>query len=118
MGDLLDKAFMAAGRWPDVVLSGHVHDYQRFSRSVDGHQITYVVIGNSGYHNLHKLAKDATAGMDLGAGVTFEYGDASEYGYLRLTVDAGKISGSYTGVTPGVMPDGSDRTVTAGKDTF
>ena len=125
MGDLLDKAFMAAGRWPDVVLSGHVHDYQRFSRTVtptenasDERTVTYIVIGNSGYHNLHKLAKDATAGMDLGAGVTFEYGDASEYGYLRLTVDAGKISGSYTGVTPGVMPDGSDRTITAGKDTF
>jgi hypothetical protein len=33
-------------------------------------------------------------------------------------VTGGRISGSYTGVKPGVMPDGSDAKVTAGKDTF
>jgi predicted MPP superfamily phosphohydrolase len=118
MGDALDEAFAASGRAPDMVLSGHVHDYQRFLRVYGEKKIAYVVIGNSGYHNLHLLAKDAEAGKEIESGVTFEYGDAHEYGFLRLTVSGGKISGEYTGVHPGTMPDGSDATVTPAKDAF
>jgi hypothetical protein len=118
MGNALDSAFRAAQRWPELVLAGHVHDFQSFTRQVSGKAVRYVVIGNSGYHNLHQLASDATAGMDLGGGVTFEYGDASEYGYLALTVTRGKIAGEYIGVKPGVMPDGSDAQVTTGKYRF
>jgi hypothetical protein len=118
MGTALDGAFTAARRTPDLVLSGHVHDYQRFSRTYQGRTIPYVVIGNSGYHNLHQLASGAIPGAQVGAGVTFEYGDASEYGFLALTVSGGKISGEYTGVKPGTMPDGSDAQATPRKDTF
>ncbi len=32
----IDSACQAAGLWPDAVLSGHAHLYQRFSRSVPG----------------------------------------------------------------------------------
>jgi hypothetical protein len=118
MGDALDQAFKDSGRAPDMVLSGHVHDYQRFTRVFGQKKIVYVVIGNSGYHNLHLLAKDAAPGEKVVDGVIFEYGDAKEYGFLRLTVSGGKIAGAYTGVTPGMMPDGSDATVTPDKDTF
>jgi hypothetical protein len=118
MGDALDSAFKGAQRWPDLVLAGHVHDFQSFTRQVPEKAVRYIVIGNSGYHNLHQLASDATAGMDLGGGVTLEYGDASEYGYLALTVTKGKIAGEYIGVKPGVMPDGSDGQITAGKYKF
>lgn len=118
MGEALDQAFESSGRVPDLVLSGHVHDYQRFVRAHGDKAIPYVVIGNSGYHNLHLLAKDAAPSKEIAKGVTFEYGDASEYGFLRLTVADGKLSGEYTGVRPGTMPDGSDATVTAAKDTF
>lgn len=118
IGEALDKAFKESGRAPDMVLSGHIHDYQRFSRVFGDQKIAYVVIGNSGYHNLHLLAKDAKPGEEIAAGVTFEYGDAAEYGFLRLTVSGGKISGEYTGVHPGTMPDGSDATVTPAKDAF
>jgi hypothetical protein len=34
MGEVLDAAFQASGRTPDLVLSGHVHDYQRFTRTM------------------------------------------------------------------------------------
>jgi predicted MPP superfamily phosphohydrolase len=118
MGEALDGAFKASGRAADLVLSGHVHDYQRFSRVFEGKTIPYIVIGNSGYHNLHQLAKDAKAGEEIEDGVTFEYGDAKEYGFLRLTVSGGKIAGEYSGVHPGTMPDGSDATVTPAKDSF
>jgi hypothetical protein len=118
VGEVLDQAFDTSKRTPDLVLSGHVHDYQRFTRRRGKETIPYIVIGNSGYHNLHVFAKGTKAGEEVGDGVTFEYGDAAEYGFLRLTVSAGKISGEYSGVKPGTMPDGSDATVTPSKDTF
>jgi Icc-related predicted phosphoesterase len=118
MGKALDDAFDASGRTPDLVLSGHVHNYQRFTRRRGDVEIPYIVIGNSGYHNLHRFAKGSTVGEEIGDGVTFEYGDASEYGFLELTVSKGKISGSYTGVKPGRMPDGSDATIAAAKESF
>jgi acid phosphatase type 7 len=118
MREALDSAFDAAQRWPEVVLAGHVHDFQHFTRQTSAKTVQYVVIGNSGYHNLHQLAADASPGMDLGEGLTFDYGDAASYGFLALTVGAGQISGEYVGVTPGTMPDGSDAEVTPGKYSF
>ncbi len=117
MGDALDSAFQASGRLPRLVISGHVHDYQRFTRSGLAQAIPYVVIGNSGYHNLHRLAPGSNPGEELVPGVTFEYGDDSEYGFLKLTVDGGKISGEYVGVTPGVTPNAPPQ-ITPAKDTF
>lgn len=118
MLNALDAAFAAANRAPDLVLSGHVHDYQRFSRNYQGKVIPYIVAGGSGYANLHRLASGAAPGMDLGNGVTFEFGDDTDYGFLTLTVAGGKISGSYTAVVPGTMPDGSDGKATPDKDKF
>jgi hypothetical protein len=111
MGEALDGAFTSASRAPDLVLSGHVHDYQRFTRTLDGKQLPYVVIGNSGYHNLHRLAQDAQLGMQVADGIVFEFGDDKHWGFLELTIDGMKISGSYTAVT-------KDGEVTAGVDTF
>jgi len=37
----IDAASRAAGFWPDAVLSGHAHLYQRFTRKVDGREIPY-----------------------------------------------------------------------------
>ena len=118
MATALTESFQSASRWPQLILTGHVHDYQRFSWQLGTESIPTIVIGNSGYHNLHQLASDAKPGLNVAPGVTFEYGDASEYGFLALTVSAGTIRGSYNGVKPGVMPDGSDATVTPDKDTF
>jgi hypothetical protein len=117
MGGALDSAFQASGRLPRLVISGHVHDYQRFTRSDLAQAIPYVVIGNSGYHNLHRLAPGSNPGEELVPGVTFEYGDDSEYGFLKLTVDAGKIKGEYVGVTPGATPNAPPQ-ITPVKDTF
>lgn len=117
MGAALDQAFEGAKRCADLVVSGHVHNYQRFDRVYWAKHIPYLVVGNSGYHNLHKLAAGATPGQDLGNGVTFAAGDDSHYGFLALQVTAKKLSGRYFAVTPGKMPDGSDATVSLA-DTF
>jgi hypothetical protein len=111
MGEALDRAFATSGRNPDLVLSGHVHDYQRFTRSFKGTKVPYVVIGNSGYHNLHLLATGARPGEQLTPDVTFEFGDDRGWGFLELTVDGKTIGGKYTTVT-------KDGKVTADADTF
>jgi len=117
MGTALDSAFKTSGRLPQLVISGHVHDYQRFTRSNLAQPIPYIVIGNSGYHNLHRLAPGSNPGQQLAPGVTFEYGDDSEYGFVKLTVDGAKISGEYVGVTPGTTSNAPPK-VTPRKDTF
>jgi hypothetical protein len=112
MGEVLDAAFQTSGRVPDLVLSGHVHDYQRFTRTMaDGTDLPYIVIGNSGYHNLHKLAKGATPGEQLADGVVFEAGDDSNWGFLALTSDSAHITAEYIRVA-------KDGTITPNVDSF
>jgi hypothetical protein len=113
MGKVIDDAATAAGRWPDMVISGHVHDYQRWTRTVDGKAIPYIVCGASGYRNLHPFAADVTkfpwASPD--PTVILEGGIAKSWGFLTLTVTPGKISGVYTAVSKAGA-------VTANADTF
>lgn len=45
----LDSACEKAGLWPDAVVVGHAHLYQRFIRTAGGAQIPYFVAGNGGY---------------------------------------------------------------------
>ena len=63
MLDDLDRAFDAGGVGPDVVISGHSHNYQRFHR-VDsaGGEVPYIVAGNGGHGpiGLLKLSRDRT----------------------------------------------------------
>jgi hypothetical protein len=99
MGDALDGAFAASGRTPDLVLSGHVHDYQRFTRTLGGKEVPYVVSGNGGYHNLHRLAPDAKPGDQIAGDVRYEFGDDQHWGFLELTVAGHAIAGSYSAVT-------------------
>jgi hypothetical protein len=54
---LLDGSFREADVFPDIVFSGHVHNYQRFSKNYPGSKIIpYIVSGAGGYADLHKLA--------------------------------------------------------------
>jgi acid phosphatase type 7 len=58
---VLDKAFRQSHRLPDIVFSGHVHNYQRFTRELDiggkKHEIPYLVIGTDGHWELHDMQK-------------------------------------------------------------
>lgn len=104
MHDALDSAFAKAGRWADMVLAGHVHDYQRFTRKVasTGRQIPYVVAGAGGYWHLHTIAKvngvkpTLPVSMSLtGDTVTLESYVDDRHGFLRLEVGSNSISGKY-----------------------
>lgn len=112
MGTVIDRASAAANRWPDLVMSGHVHSYQRFTRTAGGKQIPYIVCGASGYHNLHAMSPSVGAlPWQAQPGLVLDAAIDNLYGYLTLTVAAGKITGSYTTVT-------KTGAVTTNADTF
>lgn len=116
MGELLDEAFERAKRWPDMVLSGHVHNYQRFSRTHKRDTIPYIVAGAGGYHRLHKLAS-SQSGKPVKAGTSFakdcklERFCDDQWGFLRLTITKQAIKGEYIAVN-------RDGKVTTGYDKF
>ncbi len=54
---VLENAFEVTGVRPDIVFSGHVHNYQRFCKTyTDGNKIPYIVAGAGGFDELHPVA--------------------------------------------------------------
>jgi 3',5'-cyclic AMP phosphodiesterase CpdA len=104
MGGVLDAAIAGSGRIPDVVLTAHVHNYQRFTRSLEGHELPYLVAGAGGYWHLHYMAKDdngqplPTPWQTPDATVTLRSYCEDRHGYLRLTVTKTELSGEYVTV--------------------
>lgn len=111
MADALENAIRDTGRVPNLVLNGHVHDYQRIEQKIaPGGPTPFIVAGNGGYHNLHKLHSAAgTTAADTGAKLI--YGNDTVWGYLKLTIDEKSIKGQSTEV-------GRDGTVKLGVDKF
>jgi hypothetical protein len=104
MRTLLTNAFTASGRTPDLVLSGHVHNYQRFSVPAGDLPLTYVVAGAGGYPNLHTMgqvdgAPPPIPWTDPATGATLEsYNREHRHGFLRLNITKTEITGTYTTV--------------------
>jgi hypothetical protein len=98
----IDAACVAAKIWPDIVLSGHAHLYERYTRTMnaDGRQIPYVVAGNGGYLNL-STPRTGKNGVNPQPGIPGNDGKGNQltldvynntlYGFLRLTVDGDSI---------------------------
>jgi len=96
MADVLENAIRDTGRVPNLVLAGHVHDYQRIEQTIapDG-PTPFIVCGNGGYHNLHAIHSSAgDTAPDTGA--TLKYGADKVWGFVTLTIDANNISGTTT----------------------
>ena len=95
----LNAAFEATGRYPHLILSGHVHNYQRFTLATEDKEIPYVVAGAGGYTNLGKVhkvnGKYPGVPLKLDNGLTLEQYDQDDFGFLRLEIDAATIVGSY-----------------------
>jgi kumamolisin len=85
MSEDIDKACESAGLRPDAILSGHAHLYQRYTRTVDGAEVPYIVSGSGG-HGLTKPQANISA-ENLPEGYALTVKPIMEYGYLTLTVD-------------------------------
>src|SRR5260221_12107082 len=93
MADALENAIRDTGRVPNLVLSGHVHDYQLIEQKIAPSGPTpFVVCGNGGYHNLHAIhSNPGDVAPDSGA--LLKDGADKAWGFLTLTIDANQISG-------------------------
>ncbi|HKV88837.1 MAG TPA: metallophosphoesterase [Candidatus Dormibacteraeota bacterium] len=84
----IDSACEEAGLWPDAIVSGHAHLYQRFTRTIaGGRQIPYIVAGSGG-HNVSLPRGEVVGKAPITWGeYTLVKEPLLEYGYLTVTVD-------------------------------
>jgi hypothetical protein len=119
----IDALCAKTGVWPHAFLSGHAHNYQRFTRTrnADKTQIPYIVCGNGG-HGLQALSKStgqvlrapqviqkSASGTDL---VVLENYDDQNYGYLRIIVTQQQLRVEYHRASDGPSSKSPDDSVT------
>jgi hypothetical protein len=97
----IDAACAAAKIQPDLVLAAHSHDYERYTRFVQGdqgeQQIPFIVAGGAGRGLSPKVTPaDRVRHGDL----TYEK-SLRGYGYLKITVDRQKIEVIFSQVEAG-----------------
>jgi hypothetical protein len=108
----IDALCAEAGVYPHAVLSGHAHNYQRFTRSIrfagTSYQVPFVVCGGGG-HDVVPLVRaqggtvpaEPVDGANVGyldpdpavpaTGLVLAHHDDRTYGYLRATVTAQQL---------------------------
>lgn len=105
----LNAAVQTASRIPDLVLSGHVHNYQRFTGVLNGKNVPMIVAGAGGYNKqLHTLAKvfhnsKLPITMTGSTGQLENFND-SQHGYLRITVTKKSMLCEYVAVPDTAAP--------------
>ncbi len=97
MAKELEDAINASRRLPNMVLTAHVHNYQRIELQLAGHTIPFLVIGNSGYWNLHHLGA-APGYADPETEAKLIQGIDSRHGFMTLEVSPKIINGHFTTV--------------------
>jgi Calcineurin-like phosphoesterase len=119
----IDKICDAVGVWPHAFLSGHVHNYQRFTRTRthEGTQIPYIDCGNGG-HNLRQLTKKGSAvlrapqiiqkAQGKNDQVVLENYDDQNYGYLRIVATSAQLRIEYHPASDGAHAKTPDDSVT------
>jgi Calcineurin-like phosphoesterase len=129
----IDTICKATGFYPHAFLSGHAHNYQRFTRAVrfggKDYEVPFIVCGDSG-HNVNRLvqgrrgqpAQEPHYGaradyLDSGAavqarGLTLNHYDDLNYGYLRITVDKARLRIGFHQVGKGSLPQSQADMVT------
>lgn len=97
MIEFLESAFEEAGVKPDVVFSGHVHNYQRFSKHyADGKTVPFIVAGAGGFEELHTLADPADTAYDTQSPLLEQvqldnYCD-NKHGFLKIEIEKNPFS--------------------------
>jgi hypothetical protein len=91
----LDACCKQAGLWPDLVLSGHAHLYQRFTRTVDGgRQTPYLVAGSGGFAATAPQGKLPKAPVQAGDHV-LEIDPIIDFGYLTIETDGKTLTATF-----------------------
>jgi Calcineurin-like phosphoesterase len=105
----LDSVCKTANILPDIVLSGHAHLYERYTRYVGDNQIPFVVAGMGGYFNLSGFKKTKSGTKPKppvitkdpqGNKLTLEQYNDQDFGYLVLTVSPTTLNCTFVSVDP------------------
>ncbi|HLZ16853.1 MAG TPA: hypothetical protein VKQ08_07425, partial [Cyclobacteriaceae bacterium] len=95
LGADLDDAFTKGGLWPDLVLNGHAHLYERFERDVNGRKMPYIVAGCGGY-NLSPFEQASDPNVKVPSTLAQKYPGLRSYvkafGYLKVKVSKSKLA--------------------------
>jgi acid phosphatase type 7 len=120
---VLFESFAATGKYPHLILSGHVHNYQRFTTKERGKhgafEVACLVNGNGGYSKLGKLRKihgrAPQTPMQLSGTLVLETYDEDNFGFVRFEVTKEQIVGTYLSApyeeTKTPMPETTDQFV-------
>jgi hypothetical protein len=88
----IDSACTAAGVWPHAVFSGHAHNYQRYTRLVNAFQIPFMVAGCGGHSPLSSMRSTIRTPYKIDSTLTLESYDDTDFGYLRVIVNASTMT--------------------------
>lgn len=122
MIEFLEEAFEETGVLPDIVFSGHVHNYQRFTKKYkNGKVVPFIVAGAGGYDELHPVAQlsDPRFFTDpkLFEGVNMESYADNKHGFLKIAIKKtnGKLTllGKYYTIPLKELPDNEMTTTLA-----
>jgi hypothetical protein len=100
----IDAICEKVGVWPHAFLSGHAHNYQRFTRTQGKRQTPFLVIGNGGHavnpltHKGNPALRTPMAQPSLSNksdSVVFENYDDQDFGYARIIADAKQLRIEY-----------------------
>ncbi len=111
--ETLDGAYAKSGRRPDLVLTGHVHDFQRYTEVIDGQHFPHIVAGAGGYVHLHPMQRrpdgsplEVPFKLQDADDVTLENYCDNRHGFMRLEVTDSLITGEYLAVEPSSAQSG------------
>lgn len=90
----IDSCCKNAGLWPDLLLSGHAHLYQRFTRTVNGRQAPYIVCGSGGFAATAPMTGTPPAGTVVGDH-KLEIAPIIQFGYLTITTNGKTLTASF-----------------------
>ena len=83
----IDSACQQAGFWPDAVISGHAHLYQRFTRDTGQRKTPYIVAGSGGHATTLPRGEIIGQAPLTWGQYTLVKDPILHYGYLTLTSD-------------------------------
>jgi len=107
----LEEAFTESSVRPDIIFSGHVHNYQRFNKTYpDGKVLPFIVNGAGGFDELHSLVKVGdplyTIDNPILDNVQLQNYQDNKHGFLKITLtrkgDGVALTGEYYVLEDGV----------------
>jgi hypothetical protein len=109
----MDACFSSTGVYPHAVLSGHAHNYQRFTRLDGGRETPYVVAGMGGHNSqapFGKMVSPPRPPFTIGQFRCDNY--SPSYGYLRVVVTQPQLRIEYHDATTGLTSKSASDVVT------